>query len=563
METLTIASGLAGTIPCVQCAVYVDGICRGDLAIIEWHELPGPRFGSLTIQSSLASRIEDGKSLPQIGQNIFVESGAAQFAGVVTSHDLSVGPDTEQIVAVVGHLLATKLAKTIRGIYRSNGGAVVHLPLENLRFNTDDNHLASVKWQMLNGRTTRVFDSGADACPWSVADALAYVLAAGVDGNVQCPTYQEISALGGEIPLEGFDASDSDAAKVVVELARKACLSVRAASEGVGIVIYQSGKSARRQSIRLQKAGSSLAGLSSNLWRGAIGLSRRPGQPTVVGVGAKKKYECTLELLKGWDPSLEAGRFRDFVRSQSSDWTSHCDVFRKWVLNEHGRYSQSPWNLTKTDFASVSAADFLTSAARKFLPCLSRTKAGDSMGVVIETLCGYNADWQRWPGAAWIGTDECGVYLGTDALPVDYFQTAQAGNVRLRVTATIEADTCISSVAVGDAPSRTVDLSRSFGWAKVHNSSIFKSSSHLGKPAELDDTTALSAAVRHIQQARSVPTLAELTLGWCDFSFRVGDVIDRIDGRGIDLARSPQASPAVAQVRHDLTAQTTHIVLET
>ena len=339
-----------------------------------------------------------------------------------------------------------------------------------------------------------------------------------------------------------------------MKVAQRGGLAVRSAREGLGLVFYQPGRGGRRRNIRLQRGGSSLALHKSNLWRGQITFHKRPSRRGVIALGEHKHYESTFQLQPGWDTTRETSRWRDIVRSQSPDWVSVANVYRKWVLNEHGWYCDGPWNLQAHDFSDISETDFPLRVARTFLPCLSRDIAGGSMGFVLEVSCDDGASWQRWMGPVWVSNFECAIYLGGDALPGEFFQASVAGQATARITATVAADVRLSAQITPDQAwgRKIVDYSQQAAWRSVHTGSVLYGNNELGQPAERDDSQLLEDLARRHATVVSAGTDARVELGWVDTSYHVGDVVERIEGREIELSSNPDNMPFVQSVRHDL-----------
>jgi hypothetical protein len=61
---------------------------------------------------------------------------------------------------------------------------------------------------------------------------------------------------------------------------------------------------------------------------------------------------------------------------------------------------------------------------------------------------------------------------------------------------------------------------------------------------------------------QTAATQARLTLGWADTSRFVGDRIERVDGRTLELACRPHRLPAVVRVTHDFTSFRTDLLVE-
>ncbi|MHC4294736.1 MAG: hypothetical protein ACYSTL_04050 [Planctomycetota bacterium] len=554
-------------------AIYVDGKRRRDLQLLKWEVLPAPEFGKVTLSlagsfaARRAVRLGDPTRLPPIGSKVKIKPSAifrgANFIGSVTAHSIVVNEQTERFVAECRHQLASDLDSRICSLWEYNGESLAEIKQAKVQFNVDLNTLATESLVTIANRSCRAFTAEADARSWSVTDALGYLLATGVAGEVEVPTLAELDALVGEIDLGQLDVTGLTVAEALAEVANRGGLAIRAAQTGRGLIFYRPGKEGARRHVRLQTAGSTLSTDKSNLWKSQINIRRRPSRPGLLVLGQRKRYESTFELSKGWDTSLETDRWRDFVRSMSDNWSSLAGVYRKWVLNEQGWYSQSPWNLSVHSFANISPNDFQMRVARRFLPCLSTDIEGQSLGIVVEIRCGVSADWQMWRGPLWVAEDECSIYLGGDALPGDFFQAVTADEASVRITSTVEADGRLIAEVEGDpnAPREVIDLTDRAAWAAVHTESIFKNAQGVGTPDERDESELLQGlALRHTE-VTSLATEAEFTLGWIDISFQVGDVVERIDGREFELSSNPDTRPFVRLVMHDFDAQSTQLLV--
>ncbi len=574
MQLLTLASRTETQrlIKCKPARVYIDGSRRRDLQVLLWELLSAPRFGRarLTLQPSQLSpvrgRIEDLPSLPDIGSQVLIKPvpnfGSEEFRGIVTRYIVEVGQE-ERLVAEVQHRLAHILRRTIHSRIQLKEGQPVEVESSKVRFNANRDTLASESLVDLDGRLSRVFDAEPAGRRWSVADAIAYLIATGVPEKVQVPSTGELEDLAGSIDLGAIDITGLTAAEAMTRVARSSGLDIRASRDCCGLVVYRPGRQGRRTSVRLQATGELLSLTDSNLWRGEIKISRRPSRRAVLALGEKKRYESTFELQTGWDPALQTSRWRDFIRSESDNWPAVADVYRKWVLNEDGHYNTQPWSLSTYDFAAINSQDFLLQEARKFSPCISTDSYGQNLGIVVEVRYGYDETWNRWTGPVWVSSDRCEVYLGGDALPADYFQAAATSQVQLRVTATVEADTRLVAEIAGDGglPREVVDFSAHAKWRKVHEGSIFFNQEGIGEPAEQDDTEVLRNLARRYSEVVSTAVEGELHLGWVDTSYHIGDIVERIDGKDIELPSNPYSRPHVTSVQHDFINQSTRLTI--
>jgi len=574
VTTLTLPpTSRPGTVlRCRPPAVYVNDGRRRDLAVLSWEMLAPPVFGRVKlvlhpISGAPVGRIEHLGLLPPIGARVLCQgdfTGGGEFRGFVAGHVAEVDEQGERLVAEVEHELAADLAAVVAARWVRSAGACVRQQ-GPVRFNAGPGTLASADCVNLQGRLSPVFDSSSSARRWTVADAIAYLLAALTPRAVRAPGLAELRRLAGQIDLPELDATNLTAGDAILRAARRGGLSLRPMEEGRGIVFYRPGRQGRVQSVRLQRAGSAMSLGGSNLWQGRIAFRRRPGRRPVTAIGERKRYEATFELCKGWDASLETSRWRDFVLTEICDSPGRADVYRKWVLNEHEGYCGSPWNLSAYDFTSISATDFASREPRRFLPCLSTDASGRSLGVVVEVRLSSEGHWQRWPGPVAVAEDECAVYLGGDSLPGEFLQAAVEGQAQVRVTATIQADAPLTVEVPGDPnlAREVLDCSDRCFWRKVHPGSAFHGAEGLGDALERDDTQVLSRIAQRHAETVSHAMEAELNLGWIDTSFRVGDIIERIDGRGLDLAGASGQRPSVAAVRHDFAQRWTTTLIVT
>jgi len=556
-------------------AVYVGGQRRRDLKVLSCEVAAAPTFGRCILQldpvraSGQAARCEDVAILPPVGSDVLIRfdaaSGAAEFHGRVACHSLSVSQGTENLAVEVEHALASRLRAVVSRHWQHNGdgSAVGTLDATRIRFNGGDTMLASQAPLTVNGHQTRVFDATVSAQRWTVADALSYLLATAVSPEIHVQDLAELADLAGQIDLGSMDLTGLSVAEALIRVARAGGLSLRGAREGLGLVFYRPGLQGQLKTVQLQPAGNLLSTAKSNLWRGRVKLARRPCRRGVIALGEQKRYEHTFTLSRGWDTSLETARWRDFVRSMSDDWPTVSAVYRRWVLNEHGWYCGSPWLLDVFDMSAISAEDFQLRVPRKFLPCLSCDTNGQSLGYVVEVACSGDP-WRRWNGPLWVSQNECAVYLGGDALPGEFFQAAAADQAQVRITATITADARLSTEVKGEPNMgrQIIDLGSRAARRSVNSGSVFHNASGLGSPAVRNDEHLLrQAALRHADVV-STATEAEFQLGWIDTTFHVGDIIKRVDGRGLELASNVRTQPSVQSVRHDLGAnQTTTVIV--
>lgn len=564
METLNLYDPpSAQAVAAREATVFVEGLRRDDLAALEWELLPAPRFGRCRVAHRLPAGVYPGGTegvglLPPIGARldlVMEDAPRERFCGVVTVHRLDAGAEGMNWVAEASSRLAAELSGTITGRTQWQGGEGVRIDPSHVYFNGGLDLLASGQSVDVHGRSCRVFSGQSDGEAWTVASALAYLLATELPAEMAAPSEEELAAQAGQVEMDDLDVAGRTLGEALVEVARRGGLEVRSARDGLGVVFFQPGFEGLPRGLSLQPAGSAAWDGQSNLFRGEVMLSGR-SRPSVLALGDCKVYESTFELQPGWDGGLDTGRWRDTSASASGDWPAMSNVYRRWVLNEHGWYDDEPFGLAPFSFGPLSE-DFKLDIPRRFLPCVSTDASGQSLGVVVEVRCGADLPWRRWPVAAWVSPGECAVYLGGDALPGDFFQAAAHGEASVRVTAAVRSDTRISARHEGDPAGglRVLDLGAKAHWRVVLPSSALAG----GSNSACDDTPMLQQWADAQGRRLRFRSQGHVTLAWIDTSFFIGDRVAGVDGQGIDLSDG-RACPYVRDVKHDFVAQ--HTILK-
>jgi len=572
MQTVTLPSQdePAGVIPCCPPRVCVNGVRRRDLQVRTWRLEPAPDFGEvqLTMQDSASEVRPPGLaaigSLPEVGSDVLVrpawEFGAAEFRGFVARHDVSADAIDAKSIAVVRHQLVAKTASPLLGRWELDDGAVVWTRRRTVRFNVSSRTRMSPARCDFGLRRAPVFDASDTARSWTVGSTVAYLIAAHLPAGVEAPTAEELHRLAGDVDLGEYEADDTSLADLLVTIAGRAGLRIRSARNGLGLVVYRPGCAGRRRRLLVQTDGETLSTVRNNLTAIALSLGRRPARRPIRVLGGRKRYEATFTLQPGWDASLETTRWRDFLRGESSAGNERRWVYRRWVLNEHGRYDDVP----PGDLPGLLGEDFQIHRARAFLACVSTDAEGNGYGVIVEYRVSPSASWRRWAGPVWVARDECAVVLDGDALPGDYFAAVAAGQAELRVTASVESDQRIEFSLPGDPGwSEDVrDLSSRASWLAVHPASVFHTGGLLSTVVR-DDTSRLAAHARSVAEANRGGSEVTVDLAWVDPSCHVGDVVERLDGPDVELSSRPDCTLSVRSVRHEFErTQTTQLVLE-
>jgi hypothetical protein len=568
MHTLTLhpETSAQNVTACREPRVFVDNHRRYDLHVLSWDIETAPAFGLVR----LASETHDADALPSPGCRVCIQSPTggplAAFHGVVARHQHR--PQTSPTwIAEVQHQLATFLQMPLVGRWHATADGPTWSEGSPTRFNISPGLRASRCVFTLNGRATRLFaDAPAEAQPWTLADAITYLLALALPPNIHTPTPQELVELGLNRPLDPYNADAVLAGHALVEIARRGGVAWRAARGELGLVTYRPGKDGRRSKLRLQWPGERLDTRKTNVQAADIDISQRPARRPLRITGNTKRYEATFSLQPGWDPVLAAGVYEDYVRSGGGDFTSVEPVFRKWVLNEHGGYDAPPVSAARYDAAELSPEDFVHAGPRRFLPCLSRNAAGESYGMVVEYRLSSSDAWRQWGGAVWASDEECSIFFDDDTLDADYLAATAAGTAEVRITASIEADRCLEYNLPGDRGLH-VDVRRAPSgehWTVDPSSRFFADIPHAGGSASAvirDDLPRLISLARRIRNAEPAGLQASLKLPWPDLLQHPGDCVGEILGRALPLTTQPDRDAVVTRVRHSFTDDA-HTLLE-
>jgi|GEM_PF-2864241 len=261
-----------------------------------------------------------------------------------------------------------------------------------------------------------------------------------------------------------------------------------------------------------------------------------------IARGDRPVVEDTFMLEPGWDPSLAGEADSAYGRLTSTDFSLYGPVFRSWVLNEDGAYNDSPYDLVQAfDVGALFDAPGTITAALRFTSCLARNSSGRAVSPVIESSTDSGATWSAYPGSAQVMTDRCGVTLTDDTLPAGILSAAQAGTLRLRVTATIASPSRIEerrwdgNPFAGTGPIRVVPYGERFAWRRVAGTSIHAAAIESGtlRADVADDRAALRAEVQSLvarQAGHSCYATLRLHGAWT--SIRPGDRVAEVLGPG-------------------------------
>lgn len=198
-----------------------------------------------------------------------------------------------------------------------------------------------------------------------------------------------------------------------------------------------------------------------------------------IAYGSRPRVEGSWIMVGGWLPDLENQSASEFNRLTSTNFNQNRDVFRKWVLNEHGGWSNPPFGRSiAVDLATLFQQPSLVPQPLSLLPCLTQNTSGQSKGVLLEVSFNSGQDWSAYSGKYDLLTDEAGVYLDDNTLDSSLLNAALNGTLRVRVTASVQSPEPFSQVRwTGNAlhgyqPTRTWHAGQDYQWQFMDASSI-------------------------------------------------------------------------------------------
>ena len=364
----------------------------------------------------------------------------------------------------------------------------------------------SVEQVQREGKSYRAFShpdqSGAR---WTLARAALYLLNEYLPyGMIELPLEDQLESVMGSRYANDLDVEGDTLLEALEKICEMSHCRFRFVSrygeEGAlaGIVFYRPGKGSQAE-LNIQRAGESLEVSRTNVHQ-YEGIEYLPMTKRYVAKGAVKVFESTFDLVKAWNPSLEGGQQQDYSTT-ATDFETVRDVWRKWCLNEAGDYTASPYNQgERFDFTRVFGVTDYLIRRRVFYSALSCDSEEQSVGCYVEASYDGGTSWSEFSGSFRVLDDQCGIWINDDEIDSTMWTALQAGDFRIRITATVESDERLvceyADGPVGSAaPVEEHVLSAGqFEYRKVCCDSIFFGSEYGAD--ETDDTAALLGYVR-------------------------------------------------------------------
>jgi hypothetical protein len=207
----------------------------------------------------------------------------------------------------------------------------------------------------------------------------------------------------------------------------------------------------------------------------------RPAQAAQLWVARAGGWlvESTFDLVGGWDPALQGQPDSDYDKGASTDFATYANVYRRWVLNEDGFFTNPPYNRGPAfDLLSFFGLDPIDPQPLVFRSNVTLQDDGTPLKPVVEMSTDSGSNWSVFPNTALILDSRAGVYLDPTKLPAAFLTAAKAGLARVRVTAglmsphRIELTRWRGNPFTGKLPPRVFDLADVFRFQRVDPQSI-------------------------------------------------------------------------------------------
>lgn len=308
------------------------------------------------------------------------------------------------------------------------------------------------------------------------------------------------------------------------------------------------------------------------------------------------ELEGTFELYRAWPEEDDELTEEDLDIERGEEYTEHTRTWRDWVLNEANDYTGTRPEIE--DFPDVgsdvgSLEGFPTEIVnaflpkrRKFYPAVTqdedKTPLGNSRGVELEWFdvtvdSGSSEPDGAWRPVSWpfeVLENECGIRFG-GKLPSEMMDAFHRDGLKLRITASIRGDNRVT--VEKDARTTSVNTDRVEQALLLDDRFLYRQrvpddlpygSKYYGsglKPYNAvdsrEDMQKLADKLIETWNAALVggPVVVE---GIDRLKWQLGDVIERIEGRNINLAGTPGlAFPHVAAIEINVPDQTVVLTL--
>lgn len=159
-----------------------------------------------------------------------------------------------------------------------------------------------------------------------------------------------------------------------------------------------------------------------------------------MAYGAPPTIETTQLLHPAWLPALEGETSATYDRQLSNDFSRYANVYRRWVLNETGKWSQLPYEQPRSFHPAVFFDQpSLEPTALQWMDCLTLDNAGVPLPPIVELSMDGGTSWLTYPGPVRLLENEAGIYLDGDTLPPGFIDAVNNATAAVRITGSLRS----------------------------------------------------------------------------------------------------------------------------
>ncbi len=587
------------SLPAAYVSILVDGTLCPTLEVIEIVRSGWPEFGWAKLAYNPAAYtgtdVKDTENVENefaAGKTICIRQyyngilpgtatfGLPIFSGQIESIETrrKAGGEKLEIIARDFSVNLKRLSVYGQRLAKADGSSIFLAGLDAI-FNPDGKGNANPTPIEVEGKSYTAFcDEPSQDRFWHYAEVIDYLLCEHLPSEqIKTPSFSRLQALTENQIVRDLDVTGLNLAEALHRCCDRIGLKFkfmpRLATNGPGqaIVFYRAG-SGRVVELNCQPAGQQFSISKTNIAKMHSRKKFWPVAHRYIGQGDFKIFEATFELIKAWDSSLEGTDYDKLSPTTNPDFYQVKDVYRKWCLNEAGRYSVAPYNQGNAfDFSKILQSSNFAQHLRRFHPALTTDKLRRSLGYYLQVSYDNGQSWRQYLYAFNILLDECGVWLSSDQLDIETWIAALRGFLRFRITASVISDEKLTAV-VADGPVNStaplvehlITLPRQFKFRKVSDQSIFAGATDetLGVPNEVDDSGALYEFVRHTAATSSeVIEAFDIQTPSLMFDYRLGDIVSTSpESRDLLACRNDNRSTSrIVRVQMDFEKQCTNL----
>jgi len=337
--------------------------------------------------------------------------------------------------------------------------------------------------------------------------------------------------------------------------------------------------SAAVKSVRLQPRGEDFSIAGTNVDAGAMRFTTLGSVNHWRIEGDFKEYEACFEFVKLWteDEETEIQGDPDKGNRAEEGYDVTLDhVRRQWGLNEDNRWPERG----AFDFGTFLGEGTWTRKRRRLFAPYATTDDEPRKCIVEVKNTTLDENWHR-VGSATVRllTDRAGIYFDLSDVDGTNSRVRIEGGpdqalediTGVRITAIVKSDERVAyELSRDESAGSSLTISqtvrdREYRWVKRDTSSAYASE---GTGVERNDACSggpmAAEAEKYEADAKPVGTHFWVSLPWVDLTYRVGDRIGGLDGRGIDLPKQDgedPISPVVEFATYDFSAQRTRLQL--